>query len=271
MNDTPTDPAVDPAREGLYLYGLAAGDDAALAAALTGVDGVAGASPTLLDLGGRAIIASPHPCGEILRTRRRMLAHTRVLEAAMQVATVLPMRFGLIASDRADVAAMVADHAAAVDAQLARIAGQVEIGLRVSFPREAALAAVLADRPDLAAARDRLRGRGASGHFERVELGRQVAEALDRRRTESQRALAARLAPLCTDHVLRTPEEDIEVLRAECLLPAEAEPGFASAVQQAVSHCTFAPGAEPSIRLVGPVPPYHFVDLVLGRPGAEAA
>jgi len=265
------DPQAGPDGPGLYLYGLASDPDPDLAATLEGVDGLSGERPALLGLGGRAVIASPHECGEILQTRRRMLAHTRVLETAMSAATVLPMRFGLVASDMADVEAMIAEHAADIDTQLARIEGQVEIGLRIRFPREAALAALLAERPELAAERDRLRGRGAGAHFERIELGRRVAEGLDRRRTEAQRQLAARIGPLCTDHVLRTPEEDVEVLRAECLLPADAEPGFAAAVQEAVAPCVFAPDAEPAIRLVGPVPPYHFVDLVLKRPGVEAA
>lgn len=265
------DPQAGPDGPGLYLYGLASDPGPGLAAALEGVDGLGGERPALLGLGGRAVIASPHECGEILQTRRRMLTHTRVLEAAMSAATVLPMRFGLVASDMADVEAMIAEHAADIDTQLARIEGQVEIGLRIRFPREAALAALLAERPELAAERDRLRGCGAGAHFERIELGRRVAEGLDRRRTEAQRQLAARIAPLCTDHLLRIPEEDVEVLRAECLLPADAEPGFAAAVQAAVAPCAFAPGAEPAIRLVGPVPPYHFVDLVLRRPGVEAA
>jgi hypothetical protein len=270
-----TGPALDPhagsVGPGLYLYGLASGHAPGLADTLEGVTGLGGERPVLLGLGGRAVIASPHECGEILQTRRRMLAHTRVLEAAMSAATVLPMRFGLVASDMADVEAMIAEHAVDIDTQLARIEGQVEIGLRIRFPREAALAALLADQPGLAAERDRLRGHGAGAHFERIELGRRVAEGLDRRRTEAQRQLAARIAPLCTDHVLRPPEEDVEVLRAECLLPADAEPGFAAAVQAAIAPCAFAPGAEAAIRLVGPVPPYHFVDLVLRQPGVAAA
>lgn len=257
--------------EGLYLYGLAASANPALAAVLDGHSGIAGAPPRLLDLGGRGVIASPHPPGEVLQTRRRMLAHTRVLEAAMTAGPVLPMRFGHVATSAGSVAALVEAHAERIDSQLARLAGHVEIGVRVRFQREAALSALLAVRPDLVAARDRLQGRGAEAHFERIELGRRVAEALDRRRTEAQHELAVQIARLCTDHVLRAPEDDVEVLRAECLVPAEDEPCFAATVHEAAARSAFAPGADPLIRIVGPVPPFHFVDLALARPDADAA
>lgn len=256
---------------GLYLYGIGARPGPDLTAAIDAVTGITGTPPFVLELGERAVIASHHPGGEILQTRRRMLAHTRVLEAAMSAVPVLPMRFGLVGGTEAEVAGLVAAHEHEIEAQLARIAGRVEIGLRVSFPREAALSALLSDHGELIAERDRLQRRGADAHFERIELGRRVAEVLDRRRTDAQAALAARVAPLCERHVLRPPEEDVEVLRAECLVAREDEPGFAEAIAREAAQSAFAPGAEPLIRLVGPVPPFHFVDLSLVRPGAEAA
>jgi len=260
-------------QRGLYLYGLTAGTgrSGGVAEALRTVPGISGTPPILFELGGSGVIAEHHAGGEIPRTRRRMLAHTRVLEAALAVAPVLPMRFGLVAGSAEEVAALVAANSDRIDAQIARIDGYVELGLRVRFPREPALEALLADRPDLAAARDRLRGRGPEAHFDRIELGRQVAEALERRRTEAQHLLLSALAPLCADHVLRSPEEDVELLRAEILVDGESQPRLAADVERAARGTNFAPGAEPTVRLVGPVPPFHFVDLALGRPGAEAA
>ncbi|MEO1678556.1 MAG: GvpL/GvpF family gas vesicle protein [Pseudomonadota bacterium] len=257
---------------GLYLYGLFRGSGPDLERALFEVKGATNGAPELRDLGIAAIIAGGHDGSEILQTRRRMLAHTRVLETAMAYGTVLPMRFGLVAEDMATLSAMLASHAEAIAARFDHLAGQVELGLRVSVPRAAALDAVLAAEPALAAARDRLMGRGAEGHFDRIELGRAVAEALERRRTRAQSALIRELAGAVTDHVLRAPEDDCELLRAECLVPAGAADDLAATVERAAAALDFAPGAEPAIRLVGPVPAFHFVDLALApSAGREAA
>ncbi len=258
-------------QQGLYLYGLTPGVSPSVAGALRGVPGISGTPPGFFEVGGWGVIAEPHACGEIPRTRRRMLAHTRVLEAALAEAPVLPMRFGLVADSAQEVTDLVTANSGRIDAQFARIAGRLEFGLRVRFPRQSALDGLLAERPDLAAARDRLRGRGAEAHFDRIDLGRHVAEALERRRTDAQRVLISAVAPLCVDHVLRPPEDDVELLRAEVLVDAEGQSRLAADVERAAHGTGFAPGAEATVRLVGPVPAFHFVDLSLGEPGAEAA
>jgi len=253
----------------LYVYGIAAGDPAPVAEAVRAAGSVTGAPPVVQAVGSRLLILGAHDGSEILQTRRRMLAHARVLEAAMHAATVLPMRFGHVVEDLAELEARLAAHDDRIAARIAALRGQAEFGLRVSVPREAALAALLAGDPALVAWRDRLEGAGHGAHFERIDLGRHVAEALERRRTTAQRHLAAELPALCSDHVLKTPGEDVELLRAECLLPVERAGPLAARMEAAAAALGVAPGAEVSVRLVGPAPAFHFVDLALGSESAH--
>jgi len=254
----------------VYLYGIVPAGEAPLAA-LEGMAGVTAGAFAAIPAGPVALVVSGHDGSELLQTRRRMLAHTRVLEALMTSSPVLPMRFGLVSEDVGATAARIAAEESKIAAQFARITGRVEVGLRVSWPREAALDRLLEVEPSLAAARDRLLGQGHGAHFARIELGRRVAEALERRRTETQRRLLAALRPLWADHVLRAPEEDVEALRLECLVPESGEGALAEAALTAARGCDFAPGAEPAIRLVGPVPPFHFVELAIGHDPDQAA
>ena len=250
-----------------YLYALMPGD--AAPERLGELRGVTDGPVEASRAGPHLIVHGPHDGSEILQTRRRMLAHTRVLETLMRAGTVLPMRFGLVADATRATDAVLA-QSDRIAAQFARLTGRVELGLRLSWPREAALARLLEVEPALAAARDRLIGRGAEAHFERIELGRRVAEALERRRTATQHALLPTLAAAVEDHVLKAPEEDVEVLRVECLVPENAQESLVATFAAAADRADFAPGAEPQLRVVGPVPPFHFVDLSLA-PGAEAA
>lgn len=255
----------------LYLYGFSASHEPAMEAALEGLAGVTPFAPTAARIAGRSVIVGLHDGSEILQTRRRMLAHTRVLEAAMAVAPILPMRFGLVARDIAALEALLEAHRDRIDRQFEAIGTQIEIGLRIGFPRDAALEAVVARDTRIARERLRLAGRGAEAHFDRIDLGRRVAETLERRRTDAQRDVLRAISAHCGSVVLKLPEEDVEVLRAECLLEPEGLADLARAAEAAASACDFAPGAEPRIRIVGPVPPFHFVDLALGTDGAGCA
>lgn len=254
----------------IYLYGLLAADapvDQIDLSALTGVTGAVTTTP----IGHGHLIHGPGPEGDILPKRRFLLAHTRVLEACNDLGTVLPMRFGMSAPSIRRVDAMLGAEAEAITKSFAHIDGAVELGLRVSFPRPAALAAVLADDPGLRAERDRLSHSARQPHFEAAELGRRLAETLGRRRDRAQRAFLKDLVPLCRDHVLRAPEEDVHVLCASLLIDRAAQDNCAARIDDIARTSAFAPGAEPQIRLVGPVPAYNFVHLLLNSDTSAAA
>ncbi|MEO0388927.1 MAG: GvpL/GvpF family gas vesicle protein, partial [Pseudomonadota bacterium] len=174
---------VDTEDDARYVYGVIAAADAPRAAAhLAKVTGVAAAPPTVLMLGSVAAVVSAHPGGPLRRTRRHMLAHTQVLEAICAEVTTLPMRFGLIATSEAALSARIAAHRPRLEEALVRFDGLVEAGVSIHAPRAAAFAAMVKEAPDLAARHAALAARGADAHYERIDFGRHVAEALDRRR-----------------------------------------------------------------------------------------
>ena len=158
---------------------------------------------------------------------------------------------------------MIRDRRAELEKHAQRLQGHVEIGLRVRFPRDRALAQVMADTPDFIAERDRLMGQGRAAYFAQADFGRRLAEALDTRRTRAQKALLAALRPHVRDHVLRAPEEDIEVLRAEFLVAATGIDRFSQIAHELASGLGFAGAAEPEVQVIGPAPPYHFLSLSL--------
>ena len=244
---------------GWYLHALARGDADALRAALADEPGATG-QPEVTPLGGHLVIHAPATDGEVPTTRRRMLGHARVLERAMQVADVLPMRFGHIARDPALLASVLQSATPAIEAEFARLSGRVEFGVRLSVPREAALAALVRTTPDLQHRAARARQGGLAGQ---IEFGRHVAEALDRARAGAQRRLIEALRPMTEAVQPGTPESDVQLLRAEVLLDRDREADFLAAVQAAAQAEAERVDAAPDLRLVGPSPAYHFVRLAL--------
>lgn len=248
---------------GWYLHGVARGDAAALRAALADEPGATG-QPDVAELGRYLIIHAPAPEGEVPATRRRMLGHARVLERAMATADVLPMRFGHVVRDARHLAGVLQAAAPEIDAEFARLSGRCEIGVRLSVPRDAALAALIRAAPDLQRRAAEARRSGLTGQ---IDFGRQVAEALDRARQAAQRRLIERLRPLVDDVQPGTPDSDVQLLRAEFLVPRAAEAAFAEAMQDAAREEADRIGCDPDLRLVGPSPAYHFVRLALAAPG----
>lgn len=246
----------------IYLYGLFEGMPHDLTAALEGAQGLQ-AALTISPVGPWFLVHSDHDDQEVLPKRRWMLTHTKVLERMIKVGTVLPARFGLVADDLPTATALITAQEKLVLQEFEHVRGHVELGIRISFPRGPALKALLASNPALKAERDALAGKGAEAHYAIAAFGGQLAEQLDRRRAGAQSALLAALTPAAHAHVLRKPEEDTEVLRAEFLIPADAQERFVALVEAAVAELTFAPGADPSIQVIGPVPMYNFVQLSL--------
>jgi len=240
--------------EGLYLYGIAPGG---LSAEGLG-PGLAGGEVTALHAAGFTALVGAAPPAPIEATRRFMLAHTAVLERAMRVADVLPLRFGTVAPDAAALRRCLAAHAPAFHAALEGVAGRVELGVKAQWHEGLIWREILDQDAELRALRDRLRTRPAQEtYYERIELGRRVEAALARRREADGAIIAAALAPLAEREVeLRSVEEDMILSRA-FLVRREAEAAFDAGMEELARRF----GERVTFKYVGPVPPYNFVTL----------
>lgn len=250
----------------VYLYGLVRRPDLAAALDELPVQGLLGPvqavriGPYSLAFGASDGQPAPH--------RRRFLkGHARVLEDLLPFGPLLPFRYGHAASDPTQIARLVQREDAEISALFAKIDGHVEIGVRVDFDREDAFAATLAGNSELGRMRDELIRRGGGERMAQINLGQRVAEALDARRTMAQRLLLKTLKPLIRDHVLKSPEDDVQVLRAAFLVASARVDAFTETLETAATNCGFAP-RPPRIRVVYPTPPFNFVSLSLGN--AEA-
>jgi hypothetical protein len=254
----------------IYLYGLLSPRAALDADRLRAVAGVTG-PVEVSDVAGGTLIHGPADTEQILPRRRHLLAHTRVLEACLEQGDLLPMRFGMVVPGLQEIERAIAAHGEVLRSQFDRVAGRAEFSLKISFPRPAALDATLRSDAGLAAEHARLLALPKPPHFAAAEFGRRLAEMLDRRRGAAQKKIIAELLPLCHAHVLARPETDVQVLHLHALLPRDRAGILADAAQAAAVASGFAPGTDPETRIIGPVPPFNFVQLVLDPEQSEAA
>jgi hypothetical protein len=210
-----------------------------------------------------AVVRDAPPAGR-QPTRQEMVEHFRLLEQMMATKTLIPVAFGTIAgSDEEVTRDLLAARYDEWQALLARLAGKVELGLKVLWREmKTIFAQVVAERDNIRALRDRLAAvarapslRPVHTYHERIEIGRLVAEALNEKKRQEAEGILAALAPLAAETHRGKLLGDNMVLNAAFLVARERE----TELDDAVSRLAQQHGQRLIFRYVGPAPPFSFV------------
>jgi len=193
--------------------------------------------------------------------RRDMKAHSAVLNALAAKVTVLPARFGVVLPDeRTLIAEFLQPRRAALVEHLAQLEGTVEVTLRASYVEEQVLQDVVRSRPELQAGAGPRGGRSRSMATEsRIELGRQIAAAIQDLQERDARWLVDVLSPAVRDVRIGKALSDLMVLNASFLVERTNLPKF----DRMLEKVTGVVGDRITFDCVGPLPPFSFVDLRL--------
>jgi Gas vesicle synthesis protein GvpL/GvpF len=175
--------------------------------------------------------------------------HDDVVRAVFEREPVLPLRFGTILRDRPAAARLLADRHELANAELDRLAGHREWGVRARFAQPSAPAA----RP-----RDDLSGT----EYLAMRRQRLAAAEHDRRRgADAATALHDALAGWATEVADRTPRSPALLLDSAYLVPAAREPAFHTEIERQLG------AADVAVEVTGPWPPYSFARLELPAGG----
>ena len=117
------------ARMGQYMYAVI---DCPAEQSLATV-GIDGGTVRMITSGRVAAVVSEVPNRKIRPERRRLAAHHGVLEELRQQFTVLPIAFGVIADNLAAVREILIENREVFVEQIKRVAGNVEMGPRMSW------------------------------------------------------------------------------------------------------------------------------------------
>lgn len=191
--------------------------------------------------------------------RRNLAAHREVLRRLIaQEEAVLPICFGTIAAGPDEVAAMLTRHRTELARLLRRVAGMVEMGLRVAWEVANIFDYFIGIRPELRAARDRAFGHHAQPtQDEQIELGRTFERLLARERDDHTRTVEQALSACCTEIKRQPPRDEREVMNLACLVQRDRQAAFEAAVFEAASHFDNSFAFDYS----GPWAPHSFAEM----------
>ena len=243
-------------KSGRYLYAIISGSDHHDYGSL----GIQGGSVYTIPDGQVSAVVSDVPNKRIRPERRHLAAHQEVLKRLMEDITPLPMRFGMIADGPEAIERIISANRQSLLGQTRRVAGKLEMGLRVTWDVPNIFEYFVNTSPELRSARDRLIG----GHREptqedKIELGRMFERIL----SEDRESLAERVEEVqsrsCAE-IKRNPcREEREVMNLACLVKREARSQFEAGVFEAANLFD----SNFSFDYNGPWAPHNFVEMDL--------
>ena len=214
-----------------------------------------------------AVVSAYDGNSRVLPLRRNLEPHHRVVAELAGRTTVVPVAFGHVARGERELKSFLRANAAAIWAELDRLDGKLEMGVRVRWDVQNIFKYIVEGDPELASSRDRLFGAGANAQpAEKLELGRRFEERLHAARASlteqvlgslEKEAVAARSNPPTTEETVA----DLAFLverGAQARFQARVEEVAATWPAEYVFHCT------------GPWAPFNFVELQLGAAAAAA-
>jgi hypothetical protein len=185
------------------------------------------------------------------------LAHQAVVQAAMQLfPAVIPCRFGMLLADDAQLLGLVHQHYAACEAELARLAGQLEVGVQAIFCDRNAEAALVLESPGLTEGSRYLLAK--KRHSDASRTLRATAE-------DFAQACNAATAPWWTEVQAQQRRLEQGLLLSLCyLVPRSQVAAFRHTYEQFRQH---AP--QRTLLYTGPWPPYSFTTIDFSPGGGK--
>ncbi|MDA0165679.1 GvpL/GvpF family gas vesicle protein [Solirubrobacter ginsenosidimutans] len=194
-------------------------------------------------------------------TRDDLEAQRRVLGRAIELGTVIPMRFGMVMADDTEVSERLLElHGEQLSDLLAELDGHVQMTVRAFYAEDALVSAATAGDAEIQRLHTFVNGHSElETRDQRIALGQRVAEAMDQRRERDQEALLARLRPVVSDLRVDPPGGERVALSAQVLVRRDAR----TALDAQIAHLGAALQGYLGLRYIGPLPPYSFTALRL--------
>lgn len=243
-------------RNGKYLYAIIAGSQDRV----YGPFGLEGAEVHACSDGRVAAVVSDVPNQKIRPERRYLAAHQQVLARLMEETTPLPLSFGMIAKGPEAILRILALNRSKLLRQLQRVAGKVEMGLRVVWDVPNIFEYFVNTHPELRAARDRLLGTNRKPtQEEKIDLGRLFDRVLAEDRESFTDTVEEALSSRCFELKRNPAHAEREVMNLACLVGKGALAEFEAGVFEAASRFdnSFA------FDYNGPWAPHNFAEVDL--------
>jgi len=260
---------VTPNSTGIYLYAIIpAGDEIIFDVGGAGSDNDKVYTIPHRDL---AVVVSASPLPDYRGLKRNQAAvylvtHQRVVEAVMQDFSLLPVKFGTVLTDEAQVRRLLAQGEALFRSALERFSGQVQMEVVVLRNLQQVFQEI-SQEAQIADLKTQIAGRPPEETTaERIAIGQMVQASLEQRRTALRDRLLPSLQEVALDLVVNPPMDDSMVANIALLVDKAGR----GALDQRLKSLDEEFEGRLLFRCVGPLPPYSFAAVEVQVPSFGA-
>jgi len=243
-------------KTGLYLYAIIDGSEKRN----YGNIGIGESGVYSIARGKISAIVSHVPHEKIRPERRNLAAHQEIMKLLLNDTTPLPITFGVIAESPTALHKILSSNEEAFIRQLHRVAGKVEMGLRVTWDVPNIFEYFISTHRELRSARDRYFGTNREPtQEEKIELGRMFDRILSEDRELHTGHAEEILSGYCYEIKQNKYRDEREVMNLACLVGREAQGEFEEGIFRAAAlfDNNFA------FDYNGPWAPHNFVEMDL--------
>lgn len=245
-------------KDALYIYALIPNS---LPCSLPGM-GIGGQEEDVFTIEYRDIqsVVSCSRLDEYEANRTNTLTHQRVIEEVMREHPVLPMQFATVVDDQEALIGFLEKHYEKIVEQLDWISDKVELGLKVMVRQEEVFAHIVEQNEKIRRMKEKIeKVPFEKSYYERIEIGRLVADELEEEKKRYKEIFIELLGPLSVDIKENRCYGDRMILNGSFLVNKSDEEVF----DRAVNDLDDQFGGQLITKYVGYLPPYNFVHLYL--------
>jgi len=214
----------------LYLYGIFP----APGPSDLDVQGLDNQPVTTHAIGEFAFLYSEAQQERYLASRKNLLGHERVLEAAMQAGdrTLLPLQFGLVIETwERVIQELITPRGEGLKRLFAKLEGCREVSVKVLWHPDDELNQLMEENEPLRQERDRLEGKQLSMD-QVVSIGQSIEKAVEARKEAIVDAFREALNPLAIEALENDPMTDAMIYNAAYLIDWDAESEFGNVIEE---------------------------------------
>lgn len=203
-----------------------------------------------------------------------LVAHQRVIETVMQTFPLLPVKFGTVLADEAQVRCLLKQGRERFCEALNKLTGQVQMEVVVLWNVADVFKEITTEEP-IMRIRTQIANRPPEETLdERVELGKIVQQSLFHHRSALSEFIIPPLREVALDVTSNPLMDDSMVTNVALLVDAPGRQALEERIMQMdaafASGRQHAPGNSPlTFRFVGPLPPYNFATVEAVAPPIE--
>ncbi len=263
---------------GLYLYCLVRSGNGhsfdELGIAAMGIDG-AGREVRAVSFDELSFVVSECPKTYYDPLRSNLMAHQKVIEKIMRSGfEPLPVRFSTVARHSGPIAAeervvkVLRRRFGEFQGLLGDMEDKVELGLKAFWRKERLFHEIVSENRDIRELRDRMATappEGLAWRNESLRLGTMVSDAMAAKREQDARRIISVLRPIAYDYKTNKVSSDMMLLNGAFLVCKEQVTEFDKTVQKLDERY----GERMTLKYVGPLPPFNFIEIIIHWDGEE--